>query len=503
MKRLVVALAVLTAFQMSQAQTRPAVLDDWTGHLGQNPAATVTSLADVPGLIARFQLPQDLLEQLVKEVEEVRLTTLADYHKLAGQLMNARQLLRFRTDINLAFKRDALYLLEQLAEETLYAASVRFPLLGPEFVYVGDAGPITTPRAARLRLFDVQTGDVLLSKATGSGSSTFIALSMNHPHIYSHSTPVYVEPRTLKPLSPEAFIEDGLKLRDLTEDYIKGSKTRLAIYRFEGLTPLQRNQIHAEVTVRMDRFVKNLFQLTDGDPANKAAFPYDFGMDPIKAAGKKFFCSGVAYEVYPYPTDLRNPYPQGLWSFATGGRENIFRMLGIQTARIPAPGDLELNTLYKLVGFRVDVFRLRQERIENAIIDSFLAWIESNPALSMDLRRKLEPIGNRPLRQDDVQRLISIGLVPEEMRATLLEKVGQMPDDVNVKQLVFFYSMNELITPKLRDTMMSLVLQAERRGSLPGPLELRRMSATLATQMWARQIASLQQKLALLNAPAR
>lgn len=495
MKNLVGILTFVLAAQTAHAQARVTTLDDWTTNLGKNPAATASQLGDLTNTISKFQLTQELLDQLNGAIANVRLSNLVDYQRLAGQLMTARQQLRFRSDLNVNIKRESLYLLEQLAEETLYVSSVRFPTLNPEYNFVGDAGPITTTRAAKLRLFTVQTGDILLSKATGNGSSTFIALSMNMPHIYSHSAPVYIEPQTMKLQSPESFIEDGLKLRDLTKDYLIGSKTRLAIYRFEGLSSVQRLQVINEATGNLDRFVQTLSQRTGGDPFNKTSFPYDFNMDPIKANGQKYFCSSVAYQVYPAPTDLRNPYAQALWSFVSGGRENLFRMLGIQSVRIPAPGDLELNPLFRLVGFRVDVLRLRQERIENAIVDSFLSWAEVNPAITGELRRRLEAVGNRPLTRDDVQKLIASGLVPEEMRAGLEARIGQAPDNANVKQLIFFYVMNDLVTPKMRDTMLNTVLLAERQGRLIGPVELRRMAVTLGAQVWVQALQTLQARL--------
>lgn len=451
--------------------------DRWTAKLAQGSLGskqTNNAGADWSVYIGAFGSERELFQTLLTEISGYRLQSATDYQNLTTSILQLRQSLRQRLTMNDDTKRDSMYMLQLMAEEAAYVGSKKFKDFSSEIAVDNSSSVLDSSRTNSLRGMTVQTGDLLLSKSTGSGSSSFIALSMKNPHLFSHSTPVFVDKAENKLLSPEAFIEDGVKLRTL-ESYQEGSRTRLAVYRYKGLDTDDQKRVQHFALTRADEFVSKMRQMVS-DPENQASYGYDFGMDPVKAEGKSYFCSGISYELYPKDSksDLRNPYAEEVWSRIVGARRSIMSTLGINSLRIPAPGDVEMNPLFELVGFRINMAKLEQERVENAIIDLFLKWAERNKSELEQLSSSLETLGDKPIAKAEIEALVAKGLIPADKKDLILKTLQEIPEGVNMKQLVFFYTMNDIMTPKIRAQVMA---ELAKSSQIVGPLAIREMVA--------------------------
>ncbi len=466
-------------------------MDAWTQFLVKG-RETGLSISDSRGalenLLSLVKNEQQTFKQVRETLQKTRVASAADYYEMGQMLLELRQSLRQRTDLTQKALQDSMFLLQLMAEESLYVGSKKFSDFPKEITFsekLSDSG-----KTRKLRQFNVQTGDVVLSKSTGFGSSSFIALTMDHPHIYSHSTPVYVD-QSGEVLSPEAEIDDGVKLRNMKKDYVDNSKTRMYIYRYQG----DDAKVPEKVVAGMENLVAEMYQRTGGDPVNKAAFIYDFSMTPGEAATRGLFCSSVSYEAYVRGgiQDAANPYHKSVWSPINKGREILLKALNMNTNRVPAPGDLELNKNFRLVGARIDITKLNQDRVEMAIIDTFLSEIESNKESMKRMASALESLSKKPIDKKGLMAMASAGLLPKELsdKAAMIQKI---PDSINLKQMVFFAFLNELMTPKLREAMLAQISMMEAQGHIVGTMELRKMAKTFGASMQS-EIAALESKI--------
>ncbi|WP_374073285.1 hypothetical protein [Bdellovibrio bacteriovorus] len=466
-------------------------IDGWTKFLvkGKNAGLSVSELRE-PIMVALSQAKneQELFKSIKTIAESAKINSLEDYRDLGVLLLELRQELRQHKGMGLKSRQDSLFLMEMLAEESLHVGSKKFANF-PQEISIGSVNS-TTGKAAALRNFQVQTGDVVLSKATGFGSSSFIALTMDHPHIYSHSTPVYVSNQG-ELLSPEADIEDGVKLRRMTKDYIDGSKTRMYIYRYQGAEGATQNKIEAGA----QSLITDMYQRTEGDPFNKAAYKYDFSMTPGEVNSRGMFCSSVAYEMYVRAglTGNKNPYAESVWSPISKSREELLKILNMNTNKVPAPGDLELNPEFRLVGARIDVSKLSQDRVEMAIIDTFLREIANNRETLQRVADVLNSLSSKPIDKEALKKMAASGILPKELadKAAMIDKI---PDSINLKQMVFFAFLNEVMTPKLRGALMLQVSTLEKTGKIVGPVELRKMARAQGKLMLA-ELSKLEEKV--------
>jgi hypothetical protein len=165
----------------------------------------------------------------------------------------------------------------------------------------------------------------------------------------------------------------------------------------------------------------------------------------------------------------------------------------MNTHQVPAPGDLELNRDFRLVGARVDVTKLHQDRVEMAIIDSFLTELETNKESMARIAASLESIASKPIDKKALMAMAASGILPKELadKAAMIQKI---PDSINMKQMVFFAFLNEVMTPKLRAVLLAQVGEMEKQGRVVGPMELRKMARAQGAAMQS-EIAALEQKI--------
>lgn len=444
------------------------------------------SLNQLSNLESLAQDEREVFQRILELIRETQLTSPKDYIELSKFLIQYREHFRKTTTQNPSALRDSLFVIQMMAEEILYVGSKRFANFPTELSVANLS--TSQPRKAQLRDFEIQSGDILLSKATGSGSSSFIALSMSHPHLFSHSTPVYVDEQGT-PLSPEAEISDGVKLRHLQKDYIDGSKTRLAIYRYTGANTSH----HSTIANATDLFVENMFSKTQGDAFNRASYKYDFSMTPGDAETRGLFCSSVSVEIYRQAglSGTQTPYSPANWGQASQSRRDLLLALNMNTGRIPAPGDAELNRDFSLVGLRLDISKLEQERIEMAIVDTFLSELNRDRRLIHDLASQIERLGAGPINKEQLTALAT-HFGPEAQAK--LSAVSNVPDSINIKQALFFAFLNEKLTPELRTLVTARIRQIEQTEKRwVGPLEIRGIAQLAGNGIKAKTKGLIQQ----------
>lgn len=458
-----------------------------------------TSLSNI---IISSKSVNELFLNTMNLIKEINFNSENDLFLVAKEILYFRQNFRHRLNINYDFKKDGMFLLQIMAEEILYIGYSEFSdTFNKELVLAsslgqvknfnsavdnktkGNSNRVLKTRQSVLRGIQVQLGDILVSKSTGSGSSSFIAFSMSKPSIFSHSTPIWLEQDQGVLKSPEAFIEDGVKLRDLQKDYMQGSKTRMYIYRYNSKNVKNNIAVYNYVEAALDNLVTAMNLITNNQAQTVASYAYDFSMSPVfygpggvsttNQTPKKFICSAVGFNMYPSMYGIENPYSKKYWSKISSSNADLFQIIGVNAKSSPAPGDVESNPYFSMVGLRIDVTKLEQERIENAIIDNFLKYISKNNNIVKSLATSFKGIGNESLKKSDLKKMLASQLLSKEQFEKINSMVDQVPDGVNIKQLIFFYMMNEVVTPKLRSQVQESISTAKAKNQILGPLELR------------------------------
>lgn len=473
------ALASSGANQIPMRAVPGVNFDRWVEVLarGAAPGAVIPSAEQLSQQLRGALMSGDLQESyqaLLSLASRMPLLTLEDHIALADALFEVRHEMR-QSALSLKDRHQRMTLLQFLGEETLFVASQKFPEKLKEYLKVYAKIPDSVRgsiASGDLRGIEVMTGDVVLSKFSGTGSSSFIALSSNRPSLFSHSAAVYVDPSSRELLTPEAFIEDGVKIRGMQESYIDKSKTRMFVYRAVGSDSTETNRrLHAAAN-GVSRFIEDI-QNRVRDPRTEAAFPYNFSMDPENGNGG-YTCTETVLESYKRGglTGGENAYAKSLWSsFPDANKRILSEFLEMKAPKFPAPGDLDMNPRFDLVGFRVDVEKLAQDRVEMAAIDSLLALIASNNQKIRERLQVFDGMGEKTITKEQLDFIKNLKVIPEEMRAKITTSV---PANINIKQLVFFGYLNEVFTPQVREAMLkdAAAFQAAN-GRPPGLNELR------------------------------
>lgn len=409
----------------------------------------------------------DFYQKLIGQKLPEKFNDLGGRKKLVGALLAARKNIRLTNEPK---ARGAIALLQTLAEETLYASTKQFPNQIPIWKSVfTDADLVAgvekkqegrskycyssegTYKVAVFKADDdkgvkVCQGDVLLSKGD-AGTSSFIARMSDVPGNYSHSTSAYVD-ENKKLYLLEAEIEDGVKQRDPAKDYIDHHKTKLAIYRYKGKDQADTSDQIQKVIHGVELFHDDMVKKSGGDPINNVSYPYNFSMNADD--NSKLFCSQVSYYEYNL-AGAKNPYEKSKWSTVSGGTGVLAKsLLNINESSFPAPGDVELNSNFDEVAALIVPSQLRTSRFDEAMIDVFIQELQTHPDVVKKYLLPFEKIGNRPLTKEDIETIKAKYQIPPEV----LSKIeGKIPENINLKQVVFFYALNDQIMPAMRKKM--------------------------------------------------
>jgi hypothetical protein len=399
------------------------------------------------------------------------------YHQLVEGLFAARKKVRNSLSSNEKYTKEAMLLLELLAEETLYVNTMKFKLKSLiRFDYTNALG--CGQKHALLNKTQICQGDILASKG-GAGSSSFLARTADYPGNFSHAATPYIDEEGHL-FMVEAFIEDGVKLRDPTADYVNDPKSKLVIYRAKD----PKAQVAGVLGV--ENFVTEMKNKLDGlDPQKNAAFEYDFKMDASN--DEKHFCSELVYHAYGTQDYIKanpelNPYANVYWSKV----ENVSRakfltdFLGAKTT-FPAPSDIELNPNFEIVSVQINPEKLKSDRIRVALIDVIIQEMEENQD---ELIRSIEKLGTLGTEEVDAKNIRArlklfeaFGIkVPDSSLAT----IDSIPKNINYKQLLFFALIDSKLSPEAVTSFSELENEMLKKGEI---LDIKTIRSQIRTQV--------------------
>ncbi len=362
-------------------------------------------------------------------------------------------------------------LLTYLGEEVLYAAHIKFPGDKLYKQFFDSSIDRCGKRVGSVKDIPICNGDVFLSKGA-AGTSSFLARISDHPENFSHSTVAYVDSENdNRILMPEAEIEDGVKLRDTERYYEQFGMYKFYIYRYrQNKSDASR---HRKLTDKaVDSFIKTMNDKVD-DPMKDKVWKYDFAMDPTEM-DEALYCSEVAYAVYKMAKidGVDNPYSKQYWSTISGGSYNFLsNFLNIKQKRFPAPGDIEKNPNFDMVAIFYDFKKMQNDRITTAMVDVIIEMLNDNSDRIEPLLDVFANIDNTDYVNSALDIMMELpGVDGEKLRAIKTK----LPEDVGVKQLVFFGILDHIITPKVREKLQKAEQdQIQYYGRPYGPNELR------------------------------
>ncbi len=423
-----------------------------------------------------------LYHKLLKNGLNQNLSKAQEYKELVDGLFAARKAFRSKSYKDIEKVRGAILLMQVLAEETLYALHLKFPNYPkmwktvyhhrlPQKSCIDEKG---LTRTSTFLDVVVCQGDIVLSKG-GSGSSSFIARTSEFPGNFSHSTAVYVQPETREVLFPEAYIEDGVKLRPVQKDYVEHQKKKLSIYRY---TAKNKVKVINHGVKAIEKYVAKMVTqlesmgLGKADLSSTPCFEYDFGMDAMSA--DSYFCSEIPFAAYQTVgvKDMENPYPTMNWSQISGIRKEFYaKLLNIRTDRFPAPSDIDLHPYYDIVAFMIDISKLQEDRVDVAMVDVLMQLMQQHSHLVEPLLSKMDQLGNTPITENQINYFTTVlGLPKEKVEAIK----GKIPANINLKQLLFFGYLNQKLTPNIRKALHQIERHQISNLKRPmGLLELR------------------------------
>jgi hypothetical protein len=366
-----------------------------------------------------------------------------NYRNLANEIFSARKHIRQSLSINSQYTKEAMLLTELLAEETLYVESILFKSKNLiRFDFANDISGCGS-RSSILNNTPLCQGDIVISKGD-AGSSSFLARISDYPGNYSHSTIPYIDNKK-NIFFIEAFIEDGVKLRTPSADYINDPKTKLMIYR--NINP----QIVKSSVVAIDKLYQIIMtNLKGSNPFTTAAFQYDFKMDATNS--DRLFCSEVSYYAYGLNTAIpsyQNPYSVEYWSYVNDPTRNIV-LSGFLNAKthFPAPSDIELNPNYDVVTMQFNSTKLSADRMRVALIDVLEQVMNENQQQVITSINMLGKLGNQIVDPKIIKLKLSmfqnLGISLPTEAASMVDTI---PKNINYKQLLFFSFIDKRLSP--------------------------------------------------------
>ncbi len=279
----------------------------------------------------------------------------------------------FRIREGLKLRSQAWNFDEQTTRETLYrllyggrTAVEEVMLQQPDeltALFFGGEQRSRTPSAV-VQGVTVHSGDLLVSRG-GAPTSALIARGNDFPGNFSHVALAYVDSTTGNVSVVEAHIEGGVAVAS-AEEYLRDKKLRIMVLRLRADLPqLVSDPMlpHRAASLALQR-------------AESGHTPYDFEMnyqDP-----EKLFCSEVASSVYG---DLGVSLWTGISTISSPGLQSWLASFGVRYFETQEPSDLEYDPQLAVVAEWRDPATLREDRIDNAVIDAMLEGAEAGDQL--------------------------------------------------------------------------------------------------------------------------
>jgi len=262
----------------------------------------------------------------------------------------------------------------------------------------GTDEPSATPGAA-VHGVTVHSGDILVSRG-GAPTSALIARGSDYPGNFSHVGLVHVDQATHAVSVIEAHIERGVAIASV-EDYLRDKKLRVMLLRPRadlpalGADPLLPHRAASRMLERV----------------RAGHIPYDFTMDYRDPA--RLFCSEVASWVY---RERGVNLWMGISTMTRNGLRRWLTSFGVRHFETQEPSDLEYDPQLVVVAEWRDAAWLRQDHVDNAVVDAMLERADSGESLTFPWYRL--PVARLAKATSWVLgRVGRVGPIPEGMSA--------------------------------------------------------------------------------------
>lgn len=228
----------------------------------------------------------------------------------------------------------------------------------------GTREPSATP-SAMVEGVEIRSGDMLVSRG-GYPTSALIARGNDFPGNFSHVALVYVDSATREAYTIEAHIEQGVAVAGAAE-YLADKKLRIMVLRPRADMP----QLVADPMLPHRAATRAI------ERARTEHIPYDFAMDYTNPS--RLFCSEVASAAY---REVDVTLWMGMSTISNPGLRRWLASFGVEHFETQEPSDLEYDPQLVVVAEWRNPATLRQDHIDNAVIDAMLEGAERGDRLT-------------------------------------------------------------------------------------------------------------------------
>ncbi|MCK4858326.1 MAG: hypothetical protein KAT58_10180 [candidate division Zixibacteria bacterium] len=324
---------------------------------------------------------------------------LPEYLRAFGNLRRSIKDQSLRWDLQSPAAVDCLYKLlyggrTAVEEAMLQAAAGSIAELAVE-----SEEPSQTPAAVAYGV-EIHSGDILISRG-GAPTSALIARGSNYPGNFSHSALVHIDDATGVISIIEAHIECGVTVSTI-EDYLNDTKLRIMVLRPRADLP----------ELNADPLLPHRVASYALGQAKSRHTPYDFAMDTEDHS--LLFCSEVVSAAY-------EQFGVDLWRKASHisepGLRSWLSAFGVRYFTTQEPSDLEYDPQLRVVAEWRDSEALRQDHLDNAIVDVMLEGARRGDRLEYSWF--MLPVARVVKLYSVVLNLFGeVGLIPEGMSPT-------------------------------------------------------------------------------------
>lgn len=325
--------------------------------------------------------------------------SLRKYIPAFGRLRTRLKEQSARWDINTRPARDCIYRLLYGGRTAIEEIILQAPEASIEETIRGSDEASSTPSATILGV-KIHSGDILVSRG-GAPTSALIARGNDYPGNFSHAALVHVDRPDGKISIIEAHIERGVAIADI-DDYFRDTKLRVMILRLRSDLPAMRADPilpHRAAGYALQR-------------ALDEHIPYDFEMDAEESS--KMFCSEVVLDAYRHE-GVR--LWQGLSTISQAGIRSWLAAFGVKNFTTQEPSDLEYDPQLRVVAEWRDYKTLRDDRLDNAVVDIMLEGAENGDPLEYEWYM-LPPARILKAYSMVLNLFGGVGPIPEGMNAT-------------------------------------------------------------------------------------
>jgi hypothetical protein len=211
---------------------------------------------------------------------------------------------------------------------------------------------------------EFRSGDVIMVRGDRFNSAAIARISDVWSQ-FSHLIQVYVDENG-QAWGVEALIEDGLVVHKI-EDILKENVGRAVLFRYKDLGHPENSAAVAHAAAQV------VYQRAVQSAQSHKVIDYDFSMR--LDSYDKLFCSKVVRNAYDIGSDHRVVLPQFPSSMKAQNRD-FFDRIGVQVTETFAPGDMEVDPHFEMLGEWRDLQKTSEMRIKDMILSKIFLWME-------------------------------------------------------------------------------------------------------------------------------